>query len=148
MQQLLQLAHELGLTVVERTGGTLGGYHAGSRTIRLKPGMTERTARSVLAHEIAHAIFEDRPTPYGPVRAKQERRANEWAALYLITPEAYAAAEERRGGHVGSMAYDLNVTVELVEGFRRLLQRVGDVTYVRAKMGAGQWHHRAEAIAS
>jgi len=142
MQDLLQLAEELGLTVIEKAGRHLGGYHHGTSTIRLDPRMPRRVARSVLAHEIAHHVFQDHPSPHGPVRAKQERRANEWAALRLITPDAYAEAERHRGGHSPSMAHDLAVTVELVDAYRALLLRLGDTTYVRARMGAGQWHHR------
>lgn len=144
MQELLQLADELGLNVIERRGGKPGGYHAGTNTIRLHPGMSRRVARSVLAHEIAHHIFGDEPTQYGPVREKQERRANEWAALRLITPQAYAEVEAHRHGHLPSMAYDLGVTLELIEAFKRLLARVGDATYVAPRMGAGQFLHRTE----
>ena len=144
MQELLQLADELGVTVIERRGGKPGGYHAGTTTIRLHPGTSRRVARSVLAHEIAHHVFGDTPSPYGPVRAKQERRANEWAALRLITPDAYAAAEANQHGHVPSMGYELGVTLELVEAYKRLLARIGDATYVAPRMGAGQFQHRAE----
>lgn len=144
MQQLLQLADELGLRVIERRGTKRGGFHEGSRTIRLNPGQSTRATRSVLAHEIAHAIFGDTPTHYGPMRARQERRADEWAARYLITPRAYADAEERRGVHATSLAFELGVTVELVEAYQRLMQRIGDATYVDARMGAGQFEHRVE----
>lgn len=136
MHDLLRLAAELGVDVVERRGGKIGGYHAGTRTIRLNPGMSVRVARSVLAHELAHHIFGDEPSPYGPVRAKQERRAHEWAARRLITSEAYADAERARGGHTPSMAYDLGVTVEIVEAYRRLLTRLGDTVYVGARLGS------------
>lgn len=142
MQQLMKLAEELGLTVVERRGLKIGGYHDGSMTIRLNPGMPRRIARSVLAHEIAHHVFGDQHTHFGPARARQERRADEWAALRLITLDAYGEAERLRAGHAPSMAHDLNVTVELVEAFRRVLLRVGDTVYVDAKMGAGQFAHR------
>jgi hypothetical protein len=139
MQQLLTLASELGLTIIEKRGRHPGGYHAGSRTVRLDPHMPRRVARSVLAHEIAHHVFADEPSPYGPVRAKQERRANEWAALHLITPEAFAETEKHRNSHTASMAFDLDVTPELVDAYRRVLVRIGDTTYVDAKMGAGQY---------
>lgn len=138
------LAADMGLTIVERRGSRRGGYHDGLKQIRINPGMSRRATRSVLAHEIAHALFRDVPSHHGPVNAKQERRADEWAALYLITPDAFADAEKHRGGHSPSMAYDLDVTVELVEAFRRVLLRVGDTVYVDPKMGAGQFAHRAE----
>ncbi|MDQ7877316.1 ImmA/IrrE family metallo-endopeptidase [Microbacterium sp. QXD-8] len=139
MKDLLTLAAELGLTVVERRGKHLGGYHAGSRTVRLDPHMPRRVARAVLAHEIAHHVFGDEPSPYGPVRAKQERRANEWAALRLITPDAFADAERLRNGHTASMAHDLDVTPELIDAYRQVLLRIGDTTYVEPRMGAGQY---------
>jgi Zn-dependent peptidase ImmA (M78 family) len=144
MDQLLQLADELGIKVVERRGGKLGGYHAGTTSIRLHPGMSRRHARSVLAHEIAHHVFGDEPSIYGPLRAKQERRANEWAALRLITTTAYAESEAQRHGHLPAMAHDLGVTLELIEAYKRLLTRLGDATYVAPKMGAGQFADRAE----
>jgi Zn-dependent peptidase ImmA (M78 family) len=139
LHQLLATAHELGLRVIERPGRHLGGYHHGSRTIRLDPNLPRRAARSVLAHEIGHSVFADHPTHHGPVRAKQERRANEWAALHLITPDAFAEAEKHRNGHTASMAYDLDVLPELVEAFRTVLLRIGDTTYVSPRMGAGQY---------
>lgn len=139
---LVQIATELGLTVVERRGHHRGGYHDGLRQIRINPGMSQRVTRSFLAHEIAHALFRDAPTHYGPVKAKQERRAWEWAAMYLVTPEGFAEAEHHRGGHGPSMAYDLGVTVEIIDAFRRVLQRIGDTTYVQPKMGAMQWTYR------
>lgn len=142
---LIHIAHELGLDVIERHGRHRGGYHDGLRQIRLNPGMSQRVARSFLAHEIAHALFRDTPSPYGPARAKQERRAWEWAALYLVTPDAFAEAEAIREGHTASMAYDLGVSVEIVEAFRNLLTRIGDTVYVESKMGAGQWEYRAAA---
>jgi hypothetical protein len=144
MQQLLALADELGLTVSEKRGRHAGGYHHGSRTVRLDPGLPRRVARSVLAHEIAHHVFGDTTAAHGPARARQERRANEWAAMRLISLDAYAAAERMRDGHAPSMAHDLCVTTELVEAFRALLARIGDTTYVQAKMGAGQFALKAD----
>lgn len=144
LHDLLKLAEDLGLTVIERRGLKLGGYHHGSTSIRLNPDLPRRVARSVLAHEIAHHVFGDVPTVYGPARAKQERRADEWAALHLIDPHRFAEVEKIRGNHPASIAYDLDVTVELVTAFQRVLTRVGDTVYVDAKMGAGQWAHRAD----
>lgn len=147
LAHLIGLADELGLTIVEKRGNTRGGYHDGLRQIRLNPGQSYRVNRSFLAHEIAHALFRDTPTHFGPVAAKQERRAWEWAATYLITPEDYSQAEQLRDGHAPAMAHDLGVTVELIATYRETLQRIGDTVYVRARMGAGMWDHR-EAIAS
>lgn len=141
---LTELAESLGLAVVERRGKTRGGYHDGLRQVRINPGMSRRVTRSFLAQEIAHALFRDTPSPYGPVKAKQERRAWEWAALYLIDRRAFAEAEALRSGHSPAMAYDLDVTVEIIDAFKRLLSRIGDQVYVKPGMGEGVWMERVE----
>lgn len=126
MRQLLRLAEEQGLRVIERRGPTLGGFDPSSGVIRLEPGLTARTARSVLAHELGHAFLGHTPTRDRFLFERQERRADEWAARRLITPRAYAQAEEVRGPHAASLAFDLDVTIELVSAYQRLLRRSAD----------------------
>ncbi|WP_337003752.1 MULTISPECIES: ImmA/IrrE family metallo-endopeptidase [unclassified Microbacterium] len=123
MQQLLRLAEEQRLRVIERPGRTCGGYDPVARTIRLAPGMSARTTRSVLAHELGHARLGHAPTASAARREQQERQADEWAAGLLITPQAYADAEELRGPHLASLAFELDVTIELVSAYQRLLRR-------------------------
>lgn len=142
---LMQMVDTLGIAVEYADLRTRNGeYRADLKRIRLRGGMTLRQERSVLAHEIAHAVFEDVPSKFGPVNAKQERRADEWAALRLITPDDYQAAEEHWDGHASAIAYDLGVTTNLVGAYRRVLARIGDTVYVDARMGAGQWAHKLE----
>lgn len=123
--QLLRLAEERGLRIVERAGPTRGGFDPAHRIIRVDPGMSARTTRSVLAHELGHATLRHAPTPHGRLRARQERQADAWAARLLISPTAYAAAEELRGPHPASLAFELDVTVELVTAYQELLGRAG-----------------------
>lgn len=123
MDQLFRLIEEHGLRVIECRGRAPGGFDPHSRTIRITPGMSERTTRSVLAHELAHAVLGHVPRTSQIAREGQELRADEWAARLLITPAAYAAAEAARGPHPPSLAFDLGVTVELVLAFQRLLER-------------------------
>ena len=144
VEHLKEVARSLGLQVVERKGPTRGGYHDGHKRIRLNPGQSWRVTRSFLAHEIGHALYRHVRSPYGPVMMKQERLAWEWAARYLVTPEAFAAAEDEWSGHAPAMAYELGVTVEIVDAFRRLLQRIDDTVYVGARMGDGQWTAKLE----
>lgn len=145
-RMLMDMADALGVKVeYVALHGRDGEYRHDLKRIRLREGMTLRKERSALAHELAHAVFEDVPSKFGPVNAKQERRADEWAALRLIAPGAYRASEERWEGRTAAIAYDLGVTVRLVQAFQRVLQRVGNTTYVEARMGAGQWAHRIEA---
>jgi len=125
MLGLLKLAEELGLVVVEQRGrgSDRSCYSPEARTIRLTPRMSGRTARSVLAHEIAHHVLGHQPTPYGPLRARQERGANEWAARHLIALNCYIEVERLRDGHVPSMACDLDVAPELVIAYQGILER-------------------------
>lgn len=85
--------------------------------------MSVRTTRSVLAHELGHAALGHVPAPTPAIRAQQERQADEWAASQLITPRAYAEAEAVRGPHLASLAFELEVTIELVTAYQRLLRQ-------------------------
>lgn len=122
-----------------------GEYLHHRRLIRLQHGMPRRLHRSVLAHECAHAVFADQPSQFGPVSAKQERRADEWAALRLIDVDDYKLAEQLHAGHIDAIALELDVTADLVEAFQRVLTRFGNTVYVRPRMGAGMYDHRADA---
>ncbi|MFF7293355.1 ImmA/IrrE family metallo-endopeptidase [Microbacterium sp. NPDC008134] len=123
--QLLRLAEERGLHVVERPGPTRGGFDPAGRVIRVSPGMSARTTRSVLAHELGHAALRHAPTTHARLRARQEHQADAWAASLLISPQAYAAAERLRGPHPASLAFELDVTVELIAAYQALLRRAG-----------------------
>ena len=125
MDDLWVMAEAMGLRVVERRGSRAGGYHEGSSTVRLNPGLSRRVARSVLAHEIAHHVLGHVPSPFGLIQSRQERSAMEWAALRLIDMGAFGEAEEARGGHAPAMAYDLGVSVELVYAYQQALVRDG-----------------------
>lgn len=124
-----------------------GEYRHDERLIRIQHDLPFRRYVSTLAHECCHAVFGDTPSKFGPVNAKQERRADEWAALRLIDPIEYRQQEARHDGHLDAMAIALRVTTEIVEAFRRVLLVVGEDVYVNAKMGTGQWSHRIEAAA-
>lgn len=138
------LAADLGLRVIEHRGPHRSGYRPGDDTVHLTPGMRGRTLRSVLAHEIGHHVLGHTPTDFGPIRMRQEHAANVWAAHALITPESYADAEHTRDGHTASMAFDLNVTEELVATYRKTLLRTDSATYVRPRMGVGAWAHKID----
>ncbi|WP_248240618.1 ImmA/IrrE family metallo-endopeptidase [Microbacterium kunmingense] len=128
-----------------------GEYRYKHNVIRLRRGMSARLHRSVLAHELAHAVFGDVPSKFGPVHAKQERRAEEWAALRLIDRDEYRRAEALHEGHAGAIAQDLGVVRSIVETYRSLLLRIEvepvdepNLVYTKSKMGAGNWLHRDE----
>lgn len=142
--EMWNLAADLGLRVVHAPKEHRSGYDPGDNTIHLRPGMPQRFTRSVLAHEIAHHLLGHRPTSLGVLRARQERAANEWAAMQLITPDAYAAAEVEHGGYQKTMAVTLNVADELLTVYQSMLLRVGNVVYIEPREGAGQYAHKIE----
>ena len=143
---LEDLAKQAGVTIEygRIPHGRDGDYAHDRQLIRLRPGMSARLHRSVLAHELGHAAFADVPSQFGPVHAKQERRAEEWAALVLINIDDYRHLEQIHHGHAGAIAVDLGVMRSIVLAYQGLLERIGDTTYLRPKMGAGQWAHREE----
>lgn len=143
-EDMWELAAALDLTVVESRDAHQSGYWPDEQTIRIRPGLSARVARSVLAHEIGHHCLGHRPTRRPAARARQERSANEWAASRLIPPAAYAEAELVREGHIGGIAFDLNVSDELVVVYRSRLLRTDSNTYVDPRLGVGQWGHRIE----
>ncbi|MDN3310642.1 ImmA/IrrE family metallo-endopeptidase [Microbacterium oryzae] len=145
--RLLDYADALGVRVIYADLTALdrdGEYDHRTRTIRLQHGMAPRLWASVMAHELAHAVFEDVPSKFGPVNAKQERRADEWAALRLISFCAYKEAELHYGGNTRGIAVALGVIEDIVLAFQRILLRLGDTVYVKPRMGAGQWDVRID----
>jgi Zn-dependent peptidase ImmA (M78 family) len=119
-----------------------GDYHHATPTIRLQEGMAPRLWVCALAHELGHAYYGDEPWGLDRMTAKQERRADVWAALLLIELDAYREAERAHGGHLRSMAFELGVVEDTLEVFRSMLDRIGDVVYFRPGMGVGQWAER------
>lgn len=142
--QLLDFADALGVMIDYRRlrDDRDGQYIHARKVIHLRPGMHARLHRSVLAHELAHAVFGDVPSKFGPVNAKQERRAEEWAALRLVDHDEYRYLEAAYDGRPAGIALELGVMTSIVEAYQGLLQRIGDVTYIDARMGAGQWQQR------
>jgi len=79
--------------------------------------------RGVLAHEIGHHVLGHRPTASGLLRKRQKHAANLWAALRLITPGAYAEAEQLREGYLAGVTLKLSVTDDLDDVAKRLDER-------------------------
>lgn len=114
------------------------------KVVRIQYDLTIRPYRSTIGHETAHVVFGDEPSMFGPVKAKQERRADEWAALQLISLDDYRQSESHHDGNVEAMAIDLSVTTDLIDSFRNVLMRTETSVYLAPKMGAGQFASRVE----
>lgn len=145
-RQLLDFAEMIGVSLhyVDMPRDRDGEYDHDTLRIYLRRGMSARHHRSVLAHELGHAAWGDTPARFGPVHAKQERRAEEWAALRLINLDDYRHLEAIHNGHPGAIAIDLDVMRSTVLAFQAVLARLGDTVYVQPRMGAGMWAHREE----
>lgn len=116
-------ADQLLLRVEQRrlAHGIRGLYLHDERQIFLAPGMTRRQARSTLAHEVQHALAGDRPTKFGPVHQRQEARARRGAAAMLVDPSEYAVAEDLCGPNLAAIAYELEVTLQVVADWVSML---------------------------
>lgn len=140
MKDLLTMAARAGLEVhaIEMPEGDLGYYAHDEQRIYFNLLCTPVERRSVIAHELGHHHYahdcEDDPAA--------ERQADIYAATLLIDPDMYAELEQI-SHHAEWIAEEMSVTAEVVEDYRRhCLQRLGDVTYTRPRMGVGQWLHR------
>ncbi len=146
MQYLFDLAEMQGVSIeYVPLRNRDGEYRDDLKRIRLREGMTYRLTRWTLAHELGHAAFGDVPSMFEPENARQERRADEWAALRLIDLEQYREVEKLREGHVPSMAHDLDIVTKGVTAFQRILARLGDDVYLKPRQGAGQYAAKLRA---
>ncbi len=120
MERLLKVAETMRvrIEVVDPGPGRLGSYSHRRRTIRLRPGMNRRQARSVLAHELAHAHRGDEPTGSGWMDLRAEREADRLAAEYLIEADEVRIAEVAYGPNWPAIAYELEVSDHLLAVWR------------------------------
>lgn len=141
MRELLAHATSLGVSVhVAHIEGAKRGFYDSDRKIVVYDfALTPVEQRSVLAHELGHAFYDHRC--YG--NARFEADADYYAACLLIDPERYMAAAAIDPAP-DAIAEALDVEPKMVHAFeRRALTRMGEATYVRARMGAGQYRFRA-----
>lgn len=104
-----------------------GEYRRDGDRITLNPRLTARQATATLAHELGHQRFGDRCSS-----PPAERRAWEYGAALLITPEEYAAAEHQVGHHLSSLAIELAVTPKLIDAWRRWWHTRGRTLHCRS----------------
>ena len=78
--------------------------------------------RCTLCHELEHLRHGDRVCG-----GKGEAMARRRAALRLVSPVVYAAAEQVYEGNTWPMAVELGVTVQVLDDYRRILHDSGVV---------------------
>jgi Zn-dependent peptidase ImmA (M78 family) len=140
VRELLARAAAAGLTVhgAHLSGDMIGCYVPELRRIYFDLSLTAAERRSAVAHELGHHHYgHDCSTP------ANERQADAYAAALLVEPEWYAELE-RIHHDAEWIAEEMSVAPWVIVDYRRYcLQRIGEATYTRARMGAGQWLHRA-----
>lgn len=126
MKDLESLAHTLRVAIYDTHDlpeHVNGLYIHKNRLILLRKNLDYWNRRCTLAHELGHAIRGDVPVS-GVFCAHIERRADEFAARLLISPIEYQLAEALHDGHVGGIAYELEVTPHLVEVWRGMYRKI------------------------
>lgn len=105
-------AHALGIQVVHRNLNSANGlWVPDMRVIFLQSRMRAIHERSVLAHELGHAVLgHRRSTP------KQEVQADRWAVAKLIDPEQVRAVAAQTDD-IGAWCHELNVSADILERY-------------------------------
>lgn len=112
---LQRLAEDMGVRLARHDGGDKGYYDDATRTISTRRGLSIAQYRSTLAHELGHAHYGD-VRVRDPVRhAKQEHRADQWAAALLLDEVDVATALACHSGHLAPTAHELEVTHHLLD---------------------------------
>ena len=120
---LIALADTIGVTVETHLAGPKGRYVHRTRTVSVRADLGPTRYRCTLAHELAHAVAGDEPTGIAWLDERMERIADERAARWLITADAYAAAESLYGPHPGALARELGVTLHILTTWQELHER-------------------------
>lgn len=94
--------------------GRRGAYRLATDCIELGLHLTRRQAIATLAHELGHHRFGD-----GCSTPANERRAWEYGAALVITPDEYRTAEAQVGHSPQALGIELDVTPKLIEAWRR-----------------------------
>ncbi|PKU89755.1 hypothetical protein CQR48_0609 [Bifidobacterium thermophilum] len=115
-------AVRLGVRVTwqELPAGYCGVYDWTRCRIVLHDGLTPIQARCTLCHELEHVRHFDRVCG-----GKGEARARRRTALRLVSPVAYAAAEQVYEGNTWLMAVELGATAQVIDDYRQLLYDSG-----------------------
>lgn len=115
-------------------GDDVGYYSPDESRIYFDLTLSLIERRCVIAHELGHAHYGHREdTP------RNEYLADVYAATLLIDPHRYASLE-RINPDLHFLADEFDVTIEVMETFEKhCLTRLRGITYVRSRMGAGQW---------
>lgn len=149
MRDLIHHAATLGAQVhfahIDDEPDLLGYYSPMHKIIVVRLGLVYAQARWVLGHECGHAFYDHACS--GPhIRNRAERQANAYGARLLIDPVEYARLEAINPDQHW-LADEFSVSIDGILAYEEhCLTRLRGITYSRARMGIGQWAHRAEVV--
>jgi Zn-dependent peptidase ImmA (M78 family) len=102
-------------------GARHGEYAAGVVTIN--EDRPEEVQRIIMAHELGHAFHGHEPAFTPSQQERQERQADEHAAILLVNRSDYERAERMYGPAVGAVAAELGVPARFVYRLRSIQRR-------------------------
>lgn len=117
---LYGVAPELHVFSAQLPGKLEGIYCRETNTVLIDRRITYVRKRCALVHELVHWQHGD-DTSDGCAGSRIERRCRRETAMLLINPTAYALAERMYDGEPNQMAAELNVTVQVIEDYRQIL---------------------------
>jgi hypothetical protein len=122
VEDLLDEAELLDVAVIEDAVPKpfYGYYDDERRLITIADDMRSWQMRCALCHELSHARHRD-PGCMTIDGLRAEHRARRETALRLVDPVEYASAENVYEGDSYLIACELDVTVQVVEDYRRLV---------------------------
>lgn len=149
LRDLIQHAGTLGVGVhfapLDDEPDLLGYFSPANRLIIVKLGMPLAQTRWVIGHECGHSYYNHR---CGGMHSTDgaERQANAYGARLLIDPTEYARLEQINPDQHW-LADEFSVHVDAIHAYEEhCLTRLHGVTYSRARMGVGQWAHKAVGV--
>lgn len=115
IHDLHDMAYLMGVELHHHHGPSKGWYSPSLRVISTMCDMAVWDYKSTLAHELGHAIYNDRKTGHDNFNQRQEERADRFAAKLLINDDELRHLAPWHGNDLHSLAIDLEVTSHLLE---------------------------------
>lgn len=117
IHDLHDMAYILGVELRHHDGLPKGWYSPSLRVISTMRGMAVWDYKSTLAHELGHAVYNDKKTGHDNFDQRQEDRANRFAAKLLISEADLLHLAPWHGNDLNSLAIDLEVTPKLLRTY-------------------------------
>lgn len=120
--QMRRYADTLNVTISSALlpAGMTGFYDEATRTILIDRQLIYCQKRCTLVHELIHWQHAD-ATRNGIYGARLERRTRRETALKLVNPLEYQTAEAMYEGDPYQIACELDVTIQIIQDYQRIL---------------------------